>query len=190
MENQNSQEKNTHTHTSSFLRWTLTFAIAIVLNLIFNYGLYSFYKPVEYEAFCPLTLTNQNYTEENLCTQNGGQWNSYTQNKDARQSVVATEPSGFCNVTYTCQKSYEVNQALYNRNVFIVLVVFGIASLVAAFFYFQYATVAYGLALGGLLSLVIGSVRYWSNMQDTIRLIVLVVCLIVLIWVGVKKLKE
>lgn len=198
MEKQISQENTVakNARTSSFLRWALTIAIMIVLNLVFNYGIYSFYKPAEYDAFCPASITAQNYTEANLCTENGGQWTEY-QTKDSPVVAVSTkpivaqvEPSGYCNATYTCQKNYETSQNFYNRNVFIVLVILGILALVGSFFFMKYESVAYGFASGGVLSLIIGSVRYWSNMQDIMRLVVLVVCLAILIWLGVKKMKE
>jgi len=53
-----------------------------------------------------------------------------------------------------------------------------------------YSAVAAGLSFGGVLSLVIASMRYWSSAHDATRLIILAVALGALIWIGIRKFKE
>ena len=67
--------------------------------------------------------------------------------------------------------------------------ILGVASLVAGIF-ISATSVSIGLSLGGVLSLIIGSIRYWSDMDDILRVIMLGVALLALIWVGIKKLKD
>ena len=52
------------------------------------------------------------------------------------------------------------------------------------------SVVSLGFSLGGVLALIIGAIRYWSNMQDVLRVVVLAVALAALVWIGIKKIKE
>jgi hypothetical protein len=79
---------------------------------------------------------------------------------------------------------------VYNRNVFVALVILGVISLIAGFFIRRSAAVSLGLSLGGVLALVVASVRYWSDMNDYLRLGVLAVALVLLVYLGIKKVKE
>ncbi|MBU2263298.1 hypothetical protein KJ750_01400, partial [Patescibacteria group bacterium] len=54
----------------------------------------------------------------------------------------------------------------------------------------QSEAVALGFSFGGILSLIIGTIRYWSGMDDYLRFIILGVALAILIWMGIKKLKD
>ena len=48
----------------------------------------------------------------------------------------------------------------------------------------------FGLMLGGLINIVEGVIRYWSQMNEYLRFIILGILLIVLIWISYKKLKK
>lgn len=105
---------------------------------------------------------------------------------------MSTQPErvAWCDVTFTCQKQFNDAQKMYNRNVFIALVILGAVSLVVSFFIVNITAVSLGLSLGGVLSLIVGSMRYWDDMEDYLRVIVLGFALIALIWLGVKKIQE
>ena len=81
-------------------------------------------------------------------------------------------------------------EALRKAYVSVILVILGVVSLVAGFFISASSAVSLGLSLGGILALIVGSVRYWSDMNDYLRFGVLSVALAILIWVGVKKAKN
>jgi hypothetical protein len=98
--------------------------------------------------------------------------------------------SGYCNQEFTCQQKFEDANKVYNRNVFIVFTVVGIAALAASVFAGAAEAVALGLSFGGVLSLIIGSVRYWSDMEDILRVVILGVALAALIWTAYKKFKD
>ena len=44
--------------------------------------------------------------------------------------------------------------------------------------------------MAGVLGRIISSVRYWSNLQDVYRFLLLVVALATMIWLGCKKIKS
>lgn len=172
----------------------LSLAIMVVLNLFFNYGVFTFYKSPDYEKFCPVELTQKSYSDQSECEAVGGRWFEgagevkYYPNEPR---PIAVEPAagqkGWCDSTAECRESYESVREVYNRNVFVVLVILGLISLGLGFLAISAAPVANGFLGGGLLSVIIGSIRYWSEMNDYLRFIILGVALAALIWLGYKK---
>lgn len=182
--------------TARVVKWALIVAITIVMNLFFNYAISLVYKEPAFETFCPNSLVSKAYNNKDMCVQAGGQWNETTVPVDINGMTKpiptkSEQVTGYCNVTYTCQQKYDDARTLYNRNVFIVLVVLGVLSLVAgAYLTHLSSVVSLGFSFGGVLSLIIGSMRYWSDMQDVLRVVMLGVALAVLVWLGIKKIKE
>lgn len=174
-----------------FLKWVLAIAILVVLNLFFNYSIHLVYPAPEWNDFCPDQQVNKLLTEAE-CVGTGGSWTEtppLTPGVDIARPVPTQVQTGYCDPTFICRQAFEDANKLYNRNVFLILVVLGLASIIVSFWITAQA-VSYGLSLGGVLSFIIGSMRYWSEMQDYLQVILLALALAVLIWLGVKKLKE
>jgi len=188
------------TRPSKVLKWLLILGIVIVLNLFFVYGIKVFYNAPAFENFCPVSQVTQTPSTEAECVTVGGGWTNYSapaqptpvplQLSSKTSPVIATEPAGYCDVNFTCQKNFTTANDVYNRNVFVALVILGVISLIAGFFIRRSAAVSLGLSLGGVLALVVASVRYWSDMNDYLRLGVLAVALVLLVYLGIKKVKE
>ncbi len=177
----------------SVIKWALVLGIVIVLNLFFSYSIHLLYKEPKYENFCPIELTSKAYSTKETCVAAGGQWNEMTapypyEGKISRPAQV--EITGYCDATYTCNKDLQSAMSVYNRNVFIVLVILGVVALALGVVFSSITAVALGLSFGGVISLVIGSVRYWSDMNDVVRVLVLAIALAGLIWLGIKKIRE
>jgi hypothetical protein len=191
--NENTPVSDSGKKTTRIIKWAIAVAIIIVLNLFFNYAISLIYKAPTFEGFCPNTITSVTYTDQTMCTKAGGQWNQTTE-PIATPNPNMTNPvkvSGYCNATYTCSQNFDTAQNVYNRNVFIALVILGILSLVLGAYLMHFSSaVALGFSFGGVLALIIGAIRYWSNMQDVLRVVVLAVALAALVWVGIKKIKE
>lgn len=180
--------------TINFKKLILVLGIIIILNLFFNYGIRTFYDEPEFEVFCPKELTSKQYLTQSECEEAGGFW---TENKaflSPERPVPLVEkpaePAGWCDATYACRQAYDDANDFYKRNVFIVLITLGIASIVVGFLVASSEAVSLGLSFGGLVSLIIGTIRYWSAMDDYLRFAVLGLSLAVLIWIGVKKFKN
>lgn len=182
--------------TSRVLIWALVLAIVITLNLFFNYAISLIYKASTYDTFCPREQVTEPIENKDSCVAAGGAWSEYGADYYGKpvmtRPIIEGEkfPSGYCDPNFTCQKNFESANKVYNRNVFILLVVLGVASLASGFAFAIYGPVSLGLSLGGVLSLIIGSVRYWSDMQDILRVAILAGALIALIWIGIKKVKN
>ncbi len=173
----------------------LALAIVIVLNLFFNYGVFTFYPEPKFENFCSVELTQKVYTEKASCEAVGGKWYESNQvNYDGQIVPMKPQPqtgeTSWCDSTAKCRESYESARDVYNRNVFIALVILGLISLGLGFLVISAAPVANGFLGGGLLSLIVGTIRYWSDMNDYLRFIVLGVALAILIWLGYKKIRS
>lgn len=170
-------------------RWSIIFGIMIVLNLFFNYTLSLAYKSPEYNAFCPVEQVNVSPDNQKECVDEGGQWN---QNNYYGQPVPAgvKEPTGYCDVQFTCRQDYEAANKTYQRNVFVVLVVLGALSVLVGNMFATNEVISSGLSLAGVLSFLIASGRYWSSANDFIRVVILALALGLLFWIALKKFKN
>ena len=175
-------------------KWILVVGIMLVANLFINYALEAFYPAPQFDAFCPQSQVNEAILTKEACIAIGGGWNEYTypaiKTPSAQISNTTIEVSGSCDKNYTCQKNLESAQKVYDRNVFIVLVIAGTALLMGGVFMAAIEAVALGFSFAGVLSLIIGTMRYWSNMDDRIRVVVLGCALVALVWLGIKKFKN
>lgn len=197
---------NMKLNLKSLQKIALSLSIVIVLNLSFNAAIGTFYGAPKYEDFCKQEHRKY-YDNKEQCEQVGGEWGAYIDGPYYPRSApwpvpakIAPPPGGesndvdapkeYCNPNKACAKDYESARNLYNRNVFVALVVLGGLSLLAGILVVNVPAVAFGFLYGGLLSLFIGTTRYWSNMSEYLRLVVLILVLGALIWVGYRRLKE
>ena len=187
----------------------LSISIAIVLAFLVGYGINTFYKEPKYEDFCGEREFKQYSTKES-CETNDGKWtefevkpipiksdqflctkvsekdNSYTLN--CEKSEIERD-SGNCNTDFYCRKEFEDVRKEYNRNVFIISVILGIASIFIGI-YLNLTSVSSGLMGGGVLTFIYGSLRYWGDMGEYLRFIILAIALALLIWLAYKKIKK
>ncbi len=181
------------------LKWALIIGIVIVLNLFFNYTVSLVYKEPDYNSFFPQTQVVEPITNKEDCLGVGGQWyggdNRYDQNGIPIPPVAVDGKSkpvpalGNCNPDYTKQQEFSNAQKVYQRNVFITLVVLGVISVVIGAFV-GIALLASALSWGGVLSFIIASMRYWSIADNLVKVIILGISLAILIWLAVKKFKK
>ncbi|OHB24612.1 MAG: hypothetical protein A2542_02940 [Parcubacteria group bacterium RIFOXYD2_FULL_52_8] len=192
-------EQDTHKRRARLLEWSLTIAIVVVLNLLINVGLQLVVKEPTYEKFCPQTQILDNYSTKDSCLAVGGQWIEGSQAYPPKKvpAPAPTRPDGafegtpsYCNPSFTCSQQLQEASKVYNRNVFLVLITAGAVSLLIGFFVTASTAVSLGFTWGGVLSLVVGSVRYWSDMNEYLRFVLLLLVLGVLIWLGIKKLND
>ncbi len=168
---------------------SLIIGIVVVLNLFFNYALSLVYKEPDLNAFCPNTsqVITKTDTRE-ACLANGGQWN---ENTYYAPTPVTPEgkpmPQGYCDQQFICRQNFETAQKGYDRNVFITLVLLGAISVAIGNFMGSNAVIGSSLSLGGVLSFIIASMRFWSSADSLIKVVILAIALGILIWVALKK---
>jgi hypothetical protein len=173
------------------LKWALGIGIIIVLNLFFHFATRLVYKIPEYEDFCQSKQVEIRPDTEESCVAEGGAW--ITPAKEYYEEAPMTPPIGaekaYCDPTYTCRQEFEDVRDVYQRNVFVVMVVLGLVSLILGFALAANEAISLGLSYGGILSFIIASIQYWSAMDDYLRVIILALALAILIYLGYRKFK-
>jgi hypothetical protein len=171
---------------SHILRWSLILGIVIVLNLFFNFALSLVYERPDYEAFCPQMQVSKVVDNQNECVAGGGQWTEYGPN-NFREKPLPTDPKGYCDLQFTCRQEYDGARNNYDRNVFVILVVLGALVVLMGNLFKGNEVISSSLALAGLLSFLIASVRYWSAAGSVARVVILAIALGILFWIAWKK---
>jgi len=143
--------------TSRVVKWSLIIGIVIVLNLFFNYSISVIYKAPQYDQFCK----NPQIVEP-----------------------ITTQQQAY---DYTCNQNYQNAQNTYDRNVFITLVALGVVVVALSFIFKANEVLSASFALGGVLSFIVASVRYWSSANDLIKMIILGIALVILIYMAYRK---
>lgn len=171
----------TPTAMNRFKKLALSLAIILVINVFFNVGLDTFYPAPAYENFCSNEQMGKVYDTAETCEAADGIWNQGS----------TKEAVGYCDLYTKCSEAYNEAMQPYNRNAFVVLTTLGVAILLAGILVPSLPmAVANGLLYGGVLSILIGTMRYWSLMDDYLRFIVSGVALFLLVLVGIKRLKD
>lgn len=178
--------------TKQILKWPLIVGIVIVLNLFFLYAVKVAYPSPEYDDFCKQEQVIKELNSEESCVGTGGQWNEHTDrfkpvSMYEGEIVALDSPTGYCDQQYLCRQEYDTAREDYERNVFMALIIFGVISVVIGFFTMGKEVVSIAMTLGGVLSFIIASIRYWSYASDWLHLSILGIALIVLIYLGIKK---
>ncbi len=166
----------------------LSIAIAIVLVMFIAYGINTFFKSPNYEDFCKDITYSQNITEQQ-CTAGGGKWNPNIYDKMA-PTAAPTVPTGYCDQTFTCNNEFTTANEKYNRLVFIISGILGLLCVIIGGVALKMESVSAGIMGGGILTIIYGTLRYWGNLEDIGRFIVLGIILAVLIFIGYKYLKK
>ncbi|NVN96841.1 hypothetical protein HXX01_01185 [Candidatus Nomurabacteria bacterium] len=169
---------------SNFVKVSIIIAIVIVMNLFFNYAVSLVYKEPVMDSYIKPTQVVEAITTKEKCVSVGGQWseNAYP-NPDMKGK---TEVQGYCNENYTKQLNYDAARKVYEKKVFITLIVLGILSLISGGF-IAISVLSIAFAWGGVLSLIIASIRYWSQADNLAKVVILAIALGILIWLAVKK---
>ncbi|MFH1500896.1 MAG: hypothetical protein ABIE22_03025 [archaeon] len=163
----------------------LALAIAIILTAFIFQVISTIYESPEWTDFCPESPPL--YNDEQNCTSAGGRW---TADPSMDPSIPATPKSvGYCDITYNCQKEFESADVAHRKKVFIIAVITGLIALIFGII-LGLQSVSLGLMGGGVITMFIGTVQYWDRLGKYLRLIILGAVLIILIWIGYKKLRH
>ncbi len=186
----------------SLKKWVLALAIAIVLNLFINYGISVFYKAPQYDDFCmdssrpypagkyyPYPAEPQQLQQQKDCQAVEVSEELQKSCSEQKGYVAFKYNSTGCATEAYCEMCGKLFNDVNNRrnsNVFVILVVFGVAAIIAGMV-LKAEAVTNGFLIGGILSLIIAAIRNWGQLQDVIKLIILGAVLALLIWIGYKK---
>jgi hypothetical protein len=182
------EPKNFGEKGATALKWGIILGIVILANVFLTYLVRVVYHEPEYSDFCVEKQVVEPIVNREACVAAGGQWTE----PDPSEPIPAGMESrvGYCNEHYTCAQEYDDARARYNRDLFLVFTAVGALLLLGSAFISGASVVSTGVSLSGVLALIIGSVRYWSDMDDLLRVGVSGVALVALIALAWKKFKD
>ncbi len=173
-------------------------AITILFSVFVFSLVYAIHDKPDYEDFCsrglPIKAVDsrsscQNYSvpaqEEQACWNSGG----FTEYEYDENGCTF---SHYCN---TCSKDYDNSQKNFNFYIFLYSAILGLLAIIGGL-YFPTAKskvndiVSTGFMFGGLLTLFIGTVIYFSDAERVMRPIIILVELVIVIFVAYKKLRK
>lgn len=172
----------------------LIIGIAILFAFFVYFIIEAIYPSPKYEDFCK----NINYREPTPvkvgiqvnCTdpwQSKGvqECSSNKGSPEFRQDVNGCDIFDKCNY---CSRDFDEYNNDYQRNVFIITAIIGIIAIIFGM-YFGVEFVAGGFLFGGIITLAYSTIRYFSrgNVDNWLRVIVLFIEILILIWIGYKK---
>ena len=166
----------------------LAIAIAIVFTAFIFYGVNTVHPSPEWDDYCGdvYVAPNQINTSEQ-CVSAGGQWNTDRYPKPVVPREGTMEP-GWCDFYQECQDAYDGAHDKYRQVVFFVTLIAGLAALIGSLA-IGAGSVSAGIMGGGILTMFLGIMFYWERLGDYVRVIMLGIVLVILVWVGYKKLK-
>lgn len=174
---------------SSIIKWSLIIGIVIVVNLFINYAISLVYESPKFENYCKQEQVVKEITAQKECVDVGGQWNPNVSYVAPVKGEVA-QPAGYCDQQFTCRNEYDKVNKVYERNVFIILVAFGIALVAGSFALAFNWILSVAASMAGILSIIIASIRYWGEADNWLRVLILFVALCSLIYFAVRKFKD
>ena len=172
----------------------LIVGIAILFAFFVYFTIEAIYPSPKYEDFCKnqyyrepipvkqgmqVNCTNSWETKEvQECSVNKG-------SPEFKQDVNGCDIFDKCNY---CGKEHDEYNNKYQRNVFIITAIIGIIAIVFGL-YFGIEFMAGGFLFGGIITLAYSTIRYFSrgNVDNWLRVIVLFIEILILIWIGYKK---
>jgi hypothetical protein len=172
------------TQTHNLAKWSLIAGIIIVLNMFFNYAISLVYEEPSFEAYVTQPQVVTQIDTKEACIAIGGQWNENIYRGETMPKEAA--PKGYCDPDYTKRMQYEEARKQYERNVFIILVVLGIGTLIGGVAT-RNELLSIAFSWGGVLSLIIASMRYWSAADNIVKVLILAVALAGLVYMAVRK---
>ena len=88
-----------------------------------------------------------------------------------------------------CEREFRQVEKKYNRNIFLIMAPLGITLILFGVFY-KIAFLGSGFMFGGIIVLAYGTIRFFPDMNRYIRVIVIFIELVLLLLIGIKKIKK
>jgi len=176
----------------------LIVGIAIVFAFLIFFTIEAFYPQPKYEDYCNETYypqskpINEPYDQQVLrCGDVYARQEVQECNKQRGNPTFRYDNITRCDVFDTCDfcnLEYQKINDVYQRNVFIITAIVGIAAILFGL-YFSVSFMSGGFLFGGILVLAAGTIRYFASghVDRYLRMAVLFVELVILIWIGYRK---
>lgn len=192
-------------NTAKIKEILLGVSIAIIFVFFVVYSIKAVYKEPKSEDFCkngffidtvftyhsdipPYQMLEKAKVEK--CAKNEMEYNKFRRNcADNNEDSIYVYDENGCIIgkeCTSCKSDFSNATNLYFRNVFIASGIIGILVILIGLF-LHLPSVSTGLFGGGVLTLIYGTVTYWSELADWARVIILGTALAIMIYMGYKK---
>lgn len=180
----------------------LGISIAIIFVFFVVFGIKAFYKEPKYENYCkpglmidavyhegdyPYSYPARIKEQPNACGNVNLEYDSFRKNcAEKKQDVIFEYDKVGCQIAKectSCNLDFRQAMSIYNRNVFIIAGIVGIIAIIIGAV-LGLMSVSSGLFGGGVLTILYGTMNYWSELADWARFIILGIALAVLIYLG------
>ena len=181
-------------HRPRLIRFAVLAGIVVILNVLF-FVIRALVLPAPQLAdYCPAATAPTTANTAVSCDAQGGVWTENGPIVPAMKTVPATSaiaPTGYCDMYAKCQPVYDAATQKYDLSAFSLIIAFGLLALLAGTLLpFGSAVVSSGLAYGGVVAFIAGSVSYWNEAGDWVRLLISIIALAALLYIGWKKFKD
>jgi len=146
-------------------KFALGFSIAVILPLMFHYGVSTFSHPPSYDDY-----SIDNYYQE------------YTSASVEKKKDLTAQKK-------KVDLKFKSAKKKFQQDLFFVAVPLGLLSIIIGVFMLN-NTIGTGLIFGGIFSILNGYANYWYLLPDSLRFISLLITFFILIVVGYKKLEN
>ena len=182
----------------------LGIAIAVIFVFFVVFGIKAFYKEPKWENFCKrgtmidYVASDEHYApyparfkepNENVCAKSNVEYDKFRKNcAEKNIDVIFEYDEKGCQIAKectSCNKNFDNSRNIYFRNVFIISGIVGIIVIIIGAV-LHLTSVSAGLFGGGVLTIIYGTMNYWSELADWARFIILGIALAVLIYLGYK----
>jgi len=168
--------------------------IAVLLPLFFGLFMDALYDEPAYDRYCNESKYSMPYPEpvkaginctysygpeQQQCDRSGG---------ISRMKYDSNNCASYDWCDY-CSKDYDTARSVYNRNLFLILAPLGLIVVLLGI-YFTVDYLGAGMMLGGLITMFYATVRYFSDMSKMLRALVILVELLIIMWIGYKKIDD
>lgn len=148
-------------------KFALGFGIAVILPMLVHYGV---------STVTPAPKWQDYY---------GSCGYYYEENKNA----TPEQKTKLQNERNKKQQAYKDSQKRFQQHLFVAAVPIGIAAIILGALSAIQA-IGTGLMFGGIFTLMDGYICYWSELQDWMRFVSLLIAFIVLLFIGYRKLAK
>ncbi len=171
----------------------MIFAITVLLPLCIGLFVDALYSEPKYEDYC-----NQSFYPEykpaipNVTCPDFSMTAEYQDCINKHGNPIFRYDENNCQIFYGCDicpVTYEKVMSEYNRNLFFILAPIALIFIILGIF-LAIEYLGAGFMFGGLILLFYATLRYFSDMSKLLRAIVILVELLIIIYIGYKKIDK
>ena len=172
----------------------IIFVIAVLFAILVQSTIDAVYPSPEYDDFCGETKPRPVAVKVDMCPE--FDYNEANECAENRGMIKYIYDVNGCPISYECDpcsKDYDSARDKYGFISFIISALLGIIAIIAGLWLpveknSLHEWIGTGFLLGGLFTLFIGTMRYYSDLHRILRPIIILIELLIVIYLSYKKL--